>query len=56
MQAEYEPPPPPVQLGDVTEEELKAYDGSDPGTPLLMAMKGQIYDVIRSRKAISNPF
>ncbi|KAL8041155.1 hypothetical protein ABFS82_10G145600 [Erythranthe guttata] len=40
----------PVQMGDaVTEEELRAYDGSDPNKPLLMAIKGQIYDVSRSR-------
>ncbi|KAL8493576.1 hypothetical protein ACS0TY_024668 [Phlomoides rotata] len=39
----------PVQIGDVTEEELRAYDGSDPNKPLLMAIKGQIYDVSRSR-------
>ncbi|KAH7571412.1 hypothetical protein JRO89_XS04G0045800 [Xanthoceras sorbifolium] len=39
----------PVQLGDVKEEELRAYDGSDPKKPLLMAIKGQIYDVSRSR-------
>ncbi|KAK6914094.1 Cytochrome b5-like heme/steroid binding domain [Dillenia turbinata] len=39
----------PVQLGDVTEEELRAYDGSDPCKPLLMAIKGQIYDVSPSR-------
>uniref|UniRef100_A0A5B7BB67 Putative membrane steroid-binding protein 2-like n=1 Tax=Davidia involucrata TaxID=16924 RepID=A0A5B7BB67_DAVIN len=39
----------PVQLGDVTEDELRAYDGSDPNKPLLMAIKGQIYDVSRSR-------
>ncbi|KAL2232913.1 UNVERIFIED_CONTAM: Membrane steroid-binding protein 2 [Sesamum indicum] len=39
----------PVQMGDVTEEELRAYDGSDPSKPLLMAIKGQIYDVSRSR-------
>ncbi|KAJ7566481.1 hypothetical protein O6H91_02G105100 [Diphasiastrum complanatum] len=44
-----EPPPPPAQLGDVTEEELKAYDGTDPNKPLLMAIKGQIYDVSLSR-------
>ncbi|CAI0401568.1 unnamed protein product [Linum tenue] len=45
-------PPPvsdPVQLGDVTEEELRAYNGSDPSKPLLMAIQGQIYDVSRSR-------
>lgn len=39
----------PVQMGDVTEVELKAYDGADPNKPLLMAIKGQIYDVSRSR-------
>lgn len=40
----------PVQLGEnVTEEELRGYDGSDPEKPLLMAIKGQIYDVSRSR-------
>ncbi|OVA12157.1 hypothetical protein BVC80_1773g57 [Macleaya cordata] len=32
----------PVQLGDVTEEELRAYDGSDPNKPLLMAIKGHV--------------
>ncbi|KAJ8635278.1 hypothetical protein MRB53_009545 [Persea americana] len=42
-------PPEPVQMGDVTEEELRAYDGSDPKKPLLMAIKGQIYDVSMSR-------
>ncbi|TVU02996.1 hypothetical protein EJB05_51460 [Eragrostis curvula] len=45
----FEPLPPPVQLGEVTEEELRAYDGSDPKKPLLMAIKGQIYDVTQSR-------
>ncbi|MCO5562621.1 hypothetical protein L7F22_016249 [Adiantum nelumboides] len=44
-----EPLPPPVQLGDVTEEELGAYDGTDSSKPLLMAIKGQIYDVSQSR-------
>ncbi|KAF7813273.1 membrane steroid-binding protein 1-like [Senna tora] len=44
-----EPLPPPVQVGEITEEELKAYDGSDPKKPLLMAIKGQIYDVSQSR-------
>ncbi|KAK3039425.1 hypothetical protein RJ639_029224, partial [Escallonia herrerae] len=38
-----------VQLGDVTEEELRAYDGTRPDKPLLMAIKGNIYDVSRSR-------
>lgn len=43
------PLPPPVQIGEVTEEELREYDGSDPKKPLLMAIKGQIYDVTQSR-------
>ncbi len=49
LQEEMQPLPPPVQLGEVTEEELKVYDGSDPKKPLLMAIKGQIYDVTQSR-------
>lgn len=44
-----EPLPPPVQLGDVSLEELRQYDGTDPKKPLLMAIKGQIYDVSQSR-------
>lgn len=47
--APMEPLPPPVQLGNVTEEELAAYNGMDPEKPLLMAIKGQIYDVSQSR-------
>ncbi|KAM7273280.1 hypothetical protein ACFE04_027944 [Oxalis oulophora] len=46
---EMQPLPPPVQLGEITEEELKGYDGSDPKKPLLMAIKAQIYDVSQSR-------
>ncbi|WOL14701.1 putative steroid-binding protein 3 [Canna indica] len=38
-------PPEPVQVGDITLEELQAYNGSDPKKPLLMAIKGQVYDV-----------
>ncbi|XP_028806467.1 membrane steroid-binding protein 1-like [Neltuma alba] len=44
-----QPLPPPVQVGEISEEELKVYDGSDPKKPLLMAIKGQIYDVSQSR-------
>jgi membrane-associated progesterone receptor component len=43
------PLPPPIQLGEVTLEELAAYNGSDPQKPLLMAIKAQIYDVSQSR-------
>ncbi|GJR47392.1 membrane steroid-binding protein 2-like protein [Tanacetum coccineum] len=39
----------PVQIGDITEDELRPYDGSDNSKPLLMAIKGKIYDVSRSR-------
>lgn len=46
---ELPPLPPPVQLGEITEEELRGYDGADPNKPLLMAFKGQIYDVSQSR-------
>lgn len=49
FQEQMQPLPPPVQLGEVTEEELKQYDGSDPQKPILMAIKGQIYDVSQSR-------
>ncbi|CAJ1952736.1 unnamed protein product [Sphenostylis stenocarpa] len=49
FEPQMEPLRPPVQIGEVTEEELKAYDGSDPAKPLLMAIKGQIYDVSQSR-------
>ncbi|XP_025013911.2 membrane steroid-binding protein 2 isoform X1 [Ricinus communis] len=49
FEEQMQPLPPPVQLGEVTEEELKQYDGSDPKKPLLMAIKGQIYDVSQSR-------
>jgi hypothetical protein len=46
------PPPPvlePVEVGEITEEELQQYDGSDPEKPPLMAIKGQIYDVSQGR-------
>ncbi|XP_058082560.1 membrane steroid-binding protein 1-like [Magnolia sinica] len=49
LEEKMEPLPPPVQLGEITQEELKVYDGSDPKKPLLMAIKGQIYDVSQSR-------
>ncbi|KAL2550369.1 Membrane steroid-binding protein 2 [Forsythia ovata] len=49
IEEKIEPLPPPVQLGEITDEELKQYDGSDPKKPLLMAIKGQIYDVSQSR-------
>lgn len=53
FEQEAEPLPPPVQLGEITAEELKLYDGSDAKKPLLMAIKGQIYDVSQSRSIFS---
>ncbi|VAH16973.1 unnamed protein product [Triticum turgidum subsp. durum] len=50
---EAEPLPPPVQLGEVDEEELRQYDGSDPKKPLLMAIKGQIKDASRALAKMS---
>ena len=49
FEEQMEPLAPPVQLGEISEEELKQYDGSDSKKPLLMAIKGQIYDVSQSR-------
>ncbi|XP_073020208.1 membrane steroid-binding protein 2-like [Primulina eburnea] len=49
FEAQMQPLPPPVQLGEITEDELKQYDGSDSQKPLLMAIKSQIYDVSQSR-------
>ncbi|RDY02703.1 Membrane steroid-binding protein 2 [Mucuna pruriens] len=49
VEPQMEPLRPPVQIGEVTEEELRAYGGSDSDKPLLMAIKGQIYDVSQSR-------
>lgn len=39
----------PVRVGEITEQELRGYDGSDPNRPILMAIKGHIYDVSSSR-------
>jgi membrane-associated progesterone receptor component len=49
LEEQVEPLPPPVQVGEITAEELKQYDGSDPKRPLLMAIRGHIYDVSQSR-------
>ncbi|KAM6567917.1 hypothetical protein CsatA_027045 [Cannabis sativa] len=43
------PSKPSVQLGEITHQELSAYNGSDPNKPLLISIKGQIYDVSSSR-------
>ena len=35
----------PRQVGDVTAEELSKYCGVDPSRPLLMAVRGRVFDV-----------
>ncbi|GJP48164.1 hypothetical protein CLOM_g7439 [Closterium sp. NIES-68] len=34
-----------LQLGEVTADKLAEYNGSDPSKPILVALKGVIYDV-----------
>ncbi|XP_059654975.1 membrane steroid-binding protein 2-like [Cornus florida] len=46
----------PVQLRDVTEDQLRAYDGSDSIKPLLMAIKGQIYSSDFNNPTINTQF
>ena len=43
------PPLPEAEERDYTLAELAAYDGSDPEKPLLLAIKGEVYDVGRGR-------
>ena len=46
-----EPPPPlpEAEERDYSLSELAAYDGSDPQKPLLVGIKGHVYDVGRGR-------
>jgi hypothetical protein len=48
--------PEPVQVGEITDDELRMYDGSDPEKPILTAIKGQIYDVSKSRFVYLDPW
>ena len=41
--------PDPVEVGEVTLEQLRAYDGKDPAKQILIAIRGQVYDVSRGR-------
>lgn len=43
------PFPDPVQVGEITLEQLRAYDGKDPAKSILIAIRGQVYDVSRGR-------
>lgn len=38
----------PAEKRDYTREELKDYDGNDPTKPILIGIKGKIFDVSRS--------
>lgn len=44
-----EPRREPVQVGEITEAELRLYNGSDKSKPILISVKGQIYDVSEGR-------
>ncbi|CAN6301087.1 unnamed protein product [Urochloa humidicola] len=41
--------PDPVEVGEVTLEQLRAFDGKDPAKQILIAIRGQVYDVSRGR-------
>lgn len=43
------PPLPEAELRDYLRSELASFDGSDPGRPLLIAVRGEVYDVGRGR-------
>ncbi|MBT8468739.1 MAG: cytochrome b5 domain-containing protein [Deltaproteobacteria bacterium] len=47
--AEPRPPLPEAEERDYSLQELADYDGSDPGKPLLIGIRGQVYDVTRGR-------
>ncbi|CAI5474980.1 unnamed protein product [Closterium sp. Yama58-4] len=42
-------PPEPIKIGEITLEELSQYSGSDPEKPILLAIRGRIYDVTRGK-------
>lgn len=41
--------PEPVQMGEMTDQELRTYNGSDPNKPILVSIRSQIYDVSAGR-------
>uniref|UniRef100_A0ACD5XPL8 Uncharacterized protein n=1 Tax=Avena sativa TaxID=4498 RepID=A0ACD5XPL8_AVESA len=43
------PFPDPVQVGEITLEQLRVYDGKDPAKSILIAIRGKVYDVSRGR-------
>ncbi|KAK9818698.1 hypothetical protein WJX74_008869 [Apatococcus lobatus] len=40
----------PRQIGDITLDSLESYDGRDPGRPILLAIRGRVYDVTEGRE------
>ncbi|CAK8533070.1 unnamed protein product [Lathyrus sativus] len=44
-----EPRREPVPVGEITESELRLYNGSDKSKPILISVRGQIYDVSEGR-------
>ncbi|XP_062026304.1 disease resistance protein RPV1-like [Rosa rugosa] len=53
---EMQPLPPPVQLDEITKEELKQYDGSDPKKPLPMAINTDSITTSSSPLTRSSPY
>lgn len=43
------PSPPTAEARDYTRAELAGYDGADPSKPLLIGIRGRVYDVTRGR-------
>lgn len=39
----------PVECGDITEEHMSRFNGTDPFLPLYLAIKGRVYDVSKGR-------
>jgi len=44
-----EPPKKPFQVGEISEKELRLYNGSDENKPILIYVKGHIYDVSQGK-------
>lgn len=44
-----EPPKKPVQVGEISENELRLYNGSDENKPILISVKGHVYDVSQGK-------
>jgi hypothetical protein len=40
----------PKSIGEITVQELAKYDGRDPSLPLLLAVRGSLYDVTSGKE------